>query len=87
MFKINPYLTLFLNDPQSNFLFVSGSMLPFFPEKVDNVTVKIGQNAELKCKVENLNNYKVFLCYYPENVPNPNSPETKSNVFNFSSEK
>ena len=34
-------------------------MLPFFPEKVDNVTVKIGQNAELKCKVENLNNYKV----------------------------
>ncbi len=36
-------------------------MLPFFPEKVENVTVKIGQNAELKCKVENLNNYKVGL--------------------------
>lgn len=36
-------------------------MLPFFPEKVENVTVKIGQNAELKCKVENLNNYKVRL--------------------------
>ena len=36
----------------------SGSMLPFFPEKVDNMTIKIGQNAELKCKVENLNNYK-----------------------------
>jgi len=30
-----------------------------FPEKVENVTIKIGQNAELRCKVENLNNYKV----------------------------
>ena len=39
-------------------------MLPFFPEKVDNVTVKIGQNAELKCKVENLNNYKVHFVYF-----------------------
>ena len=35
-------------------------MLPFFPEEVNNVTVKIGQNAVLKCKVENLNSYKVF---------------------------
>ena len=34
-------------------------MLPFFPAKVNNVTVTIGQNAELRCKVENLNNYKV----------------------------
>ena len=36
-----------------------GTMMPFFPEKVDNVTVQIGQSAELRCKVENLNNYKV----------------------------
>ena len=34
-------------------------MLPFFPEKVDNVTVTIGQNAVLKCRVENLQSYKV----------------------------
>jgi hypothetical protein len=34
-------------------------MMPFFPEKVENITVKIGQSAELKCKVENLVNYKV----------------------------
>ena len=34
-------------------------MLPYFPEKVNNVTVTIGQNAELRCKVDNLNNYKV----------------------------
>ena len=34
-------------------------MLPFFPEKVNNVTVKVGQNALLKCKVEKLNSYKV----------------------------
>jgi len=34
--------------------------MPFFPEKVENVTVKIGQSAELKCKVENLVNYKVI---------------------------
>ncbi len=33
--------------------------MPFFPEKVENVTVKIGQNAVLRCRVENLNNYKV----------------------------
>lgn len=37
----------------------SGAMLPYFPENVDNVTVQIGQSAELRCKVENLNNYKV----------------------------
>ncbi|XP_059082236.1 neurotrimin-like isoform X2 [Tigriopus californicus] len=36
-----------------------GSMLPYFPEKVNNVTVTIGQNAELRCAVDNLNNYKV----------------------------
>ena len=35
-------------------------MLPFFPEEVNNVTVKVGQNAVLKCKVENLNSYKVW---------------------------
>ncbi len=34
-------------------------MLPFFPEKVNNVTVKVGQSAELRCKVDNLNSYKV----------------------------
>ncbi|XP_071749455.1 neurotrimin isoform X2 [Lepeophtheirus salmonis] len=34
-------------------------MLPYFPEKVVNVTVTIGKNAVLKCKVDNLNNYKV----------------------------
>ena len=34
-------------------------MMPSFPEKVENVTVTVGQNAELKCKVQNLNNYKV----------------------------
>jgi len=33
--------------------------MPFFPEVVDNVTVKVGEDAELKCKVENLHNYKV----------------------------
>ena len=38
---------------------ISGSLLPFFPSKVNNVTVTVGQNAELKCEVENLNNYKV----------------------------
>ena len=26
---------------------------------MNNVTVTVGQNAELKCEVENLNNYKV----------------------------
>ena len=36
-------------------------MMPFFPEKVENVTVKLGQNAVLKCKVENLNSFKVLL--------------------------
>ena len=35
-------------------------MLPFFPEEVNNVTVKVGQNAVLQCKVENLNSYKVI---------------------------
>ena len=35
-------------------------MLPFFPEIVNNVTVKVGQSAVLKCKVENLNSYKVW---------------------------
>lgn len=39
--------------------FFPGNMLPFFPEKVNNVTVTIGQSAELRCKVDNLNNYKV----------------------------
>lgn len=33
--------------------------MPYFPETVDNATVQIGQSAELKCTVENLNNYKV----------------------------
>ena len=33
--------------------------MPYFPENVDNATVQIGQSAELKCTVENLNNYKV----------------------------
>ena len=41
------------------FFLFSGAMMPFFPENVDNVTVQIGQSAELRCKVENLNNYKV----------------------------
>lgn len=36
-------------------------MLPYFPKKVKNVTVTIGQNAELKCEVDNLNNYKVSI--------------------------
>ena len=35
-------------------------MQPFFPEIVNNVTVKVGQSAVLKCKVENLNSYKVW---------------------------
>ena len=39
-------------------------MLPFFPEEVINVTVKVGQNAHLECKVENLNSYKVSHNYY-----------------------
>ena len=26
---------------------------------MNNVTITVGQNAELKCEVENLNNYKV----------------------------
>ena len=34
-------------------------MMPFFPENVDNVTVQIGQSAELRCTVENLQGYKV----------------------------
>ena len=42
-----------------NFYVFLGTMMPFFPENVDNVTVQIGQSAELRCKVENLNNYKV----------------------------
>ena len=33
--------------------------MPYFPENVDNATIQIGQSAELKCTVENLNNYKV----------------------------
>ena len=33
--------------------------MPYFPENVENVTVQIGLSAELRCKVENLNNYKV----------------------------
>jgi hypothetical protein len=37
----------------------AGSLLPYFPAKVNNVSVTVGQNAELKCQVENLNNYKV----------------------------
>ncbi len=37
----------------------SGKMLPFFPQKVENVTVTIGQDAVLRCKVDNLKNYKV----------------------------
>jgi len=40
-------------------LFIAAAMLPGFPERVSNVTVTVGQNAELRCKVENLNNYKV----------------------------
>ena len=36
-------------------------MLPFFPQKVKNVTVTIGQDAVLRCKVDNLNNYKVRM--------------------------
>ena len=39
--------------------FVAGAMMPFFPENVDNVTVQIGQSAELRCTVENLQGYKV----------------------------
>ena len=39
--------------------FLSGAMMPYFPENVENVTVQIGLSAELRCKVENLNNYKV----------------------------
>ena len=35
--------------------------MPFFPEVVENVTVKVGEDAELKCRVENLHNYKVCL--------------------------
>ena len=35
-------------------------MMPYFPENVENVTVQIGLSAELRCKVENLNNYKVI---------------------------
>ena len=42
------------------FHYLSDLMLPFFPEEVNNVTVKVGQNAVLQCKVENLNSYKVI---------------------------
>ena len=55
-------------------------MLPYFPERVDNETVKIGQDAVLKCSVENLNNYNLFnknelgnnlhLGIYPSNANN-----------------
>ena len=33
--------------------------MPFFPNVVNNVTVTVGQNAELKCQVDNLKNFKV----------------------------
>ena len=38
---------------------ISDALMPYFPENVDNATIQIGQSAELKCTVENLNNYKV----------------------------
>ena len=47
------------NSISNLFLFLSGAMMPYFPENVENVTVQIGLSAELRCKVENLNNYKV----------------------------
>ncbi len=40
---------------------LADKMLPFFPQKVSNVTVTIGQDAVLRCKVDNLNNYKVCI--------------------------
>ena len=46
------------------FFHLTDLMLPFFPEEVNNVTVKVGQNAVLKCKVENLNSYKVRLTIF-----------------------
>ena len=45
-------------------VYIAGKMLPYFPKKVKNVTVTIGQNAELKCEVDKLNNYKVNHYYY-----------------------
>ena len=39
-------------------------MMPYFPENVENVTVQIGLSAELRCKVENLNNYKVKMAKF-----------------------
>ena len=39
--------------------YISGALMPYFPENVDNATIQIGQSAEMKCTVENLNNYKV----------------------------
>ena len=38
--------------------------MPYFPENVENVTVQIGLSAELRCKVENLNNYKVKMAKF-----------------------
>ena len=49
-------------------------MLPFFPEEVNNVTVKVGQNAVLQCKVENLNSYKVIS----QGIPNKIKGELES---------
>ena len=63
-FNLYPPKRLSLVKVWSEFqAFFSDKMLPSFPEVVNNVTVTIGQNAELRCKVENLNNYKVCLKY------------------------
>ena len=45
--------------------YFQGSLMPFFPEVVENVTVKVGEDAELRCKVENLHNYKVRNISFP----------------------
>ena len=61
MLRDNNQLNVLFNDIKYILIFycISDLMLPFFPEEVNNVTVKVGQNAVLKCKVENLNSYKV----------------------------
>ena len=51
--------------------------MPYFPENVDNVTVQIGQSAELRCKVENLNNYKVRGLKTQFHLPHITQPFTR----------